>query len=365
MLASRRRSLDEDFLTTHSPRLIWHPISTRRDKGLTGAGRRVKVSRRIVYDTASLHAAEDAAPSPFIEAATHVFPGYDGGEITLNIPHFAPLPYPSLQAYLATEEIPVDASRDPGGALARRGALMQFVHDFTAAFETAREGRSGPDPDISRAFHEWQRFLEIAPGYPRGAFAGRGIVIPGGGVVYIISVYVNVRLLRFLGCRLPIEVWMLENEVPGDELRQLLSDLGATIRSAAEIEGGARALLTATGFTFKAASVVLSSFEEVILLDADVNPVQDPTSLLDDPHYRSTGVMMWKDYWKLDPRLFGDVRAAFNLTAQDIKAWAGGNSGAYPGSYQMDAGGDDGRFFAPSEFTYDRVRVEHRRSGAQ
>lgn len=47
----------------------------------------------------------------------------------------------------------------------------------------------------------------------------------------------------------------------------------------------------------KAAVVALSSFEEVLLLDADQVPVRDVTSLFSHPEYLATGALLWPDFW--------------------------------------------------------------------
>ena len=44
------------------------------------------------------------------------------------------------------------------------------------------------------------------PSYP-DRFDGRGIVIPGGGMRYFTCAWVCIRMLRSLGCTLPIELW--------------------------------------------------------------------------------------------------------------------------------------------------------------
>ena len=58
--------------------------------------------------------------------------------------------------------------------------------------------------------------------YPAERFEGRGIVICGGGAKYFPCVYVLVRLLRHLGCQLPIEVWHLGAKEMTGAMRGLL-----------------------------------------------------------------------------------------------------------------------------------------------
>lgn len=47
----------------------------------------------------------------------------------------------------------------------------------------------------------------------------------------------------------------------------------------------------------KSIVLMLSSFKEVILLDADQVPVANPTVLFSDPGYKQTGALLWADFW--------------------------------------------------------------------
>lgn len=50
------------------------------------------------------------------------------------------------------------------------------------------------------------RYIRTIPNYP-GDFEGRGIVICADGVKYYTNAWTTIRLLRRLGCRVPIQVW--------------------------------------------------------------------------------------------------------------------------------------------------------------
>ena len=59
---------------------------------------------------------------------------------------------------------------------------------------------------------KYRKALEVRlrklPRYPKGKFAGQGIVICAGGPVLFTNAFVLVHVLRnALHCRLPIEVW--------------------------------------------------------------------------------------------------------------------------------------------------------------
>lgn len=270
------------------------------------------------------------------------------GDIILDRVRLNNPPYRTLKAFLDLETIPFDPPISPSAserwcvvkckcthahlvsfyrpsihkvyavcqshiALRNRPILDNFAAQFMRAFTDVAEGRVPKDfmgNNLGLIYGEWTRLMSASPAYPPGAFKGRGIVIPGGGLKYIISVYVNIRMLRcvrfslppcmpsqhkqaepwkvislpqyacthtrrYLGCTLPIEVWMFEKEVPSQPLQDLFLAQGAAVRHMGEISDAQVARdFTPNGFAFKAASIILSSFEEVLMLDADVNVVQ-------------------------------------------------------------------------------------------
>lgn len=144
-------------------------------------------------------------------------------------------------------------------------------------------------------FLPWRAYLRLLAeadlAYPEGhTFIGRGIVIPAGGSL-LPGAYVTLRLLRTFGCSLPVEIWHLGPEELPDAWQPILADLGAKTVDAYTV--GPRRNLT--GWQLKPYAMLFSRFEEVLLLDADNHPVNDPAFLFDDPLYRSTGALFWPD----------------------------------------------------------------------
>lgn len=183
----------------------------------------------------------------------------------------------------------------------------------------------------------------------------RFFIIPFIAAVTIISPFP-----RFLGCTLPIELWMLPKESPDDSMREYLARQGVAVRTPLELsDPGTIRVMGSSGFTFKATSIMLSSFDEVMMLDADINPTSDPTELFDLPQYKSTGLVMWKDYWRQRPEDFGLARLAFNLTEAELRSWVGGNSGSYPNAYREEPPPPLKRAFMEFEYTNQRVHAEH------
>jgi len=151
-----------------------------------------------------------------------------------------------------------------------------------------------------------QRVRGALPAYPSDAFAGRGVVSTGGSVRYWSGALVAFASLRRQGCGLPGELWVRPEEA--DELpppvREVLEGLlGVRVRllpaSPDPREGSSLGL--AGNFATKAASVLMSGFQEVLFLDADNVPLGDVCGLFDTPEYRETGTMFWPDYWQPSP----------------------------------------------------------------
>lgn len=154
---------------------------------------------------------------------------------------------------------------------------------------------------------EWeihqQRLLEAAAKeypYPAGRFKGRGIVTCAGGERYFACAYVMIRLLRHLGCHLPVEIWHLGDHEMPQRYIDLLSGLNAkTIDARSLPEASSTRILN--GWEVKPFSIIHSSFEEVLFLDADNMAVLDPTHLFDIPEYRKTGAVFWPDRGRHGP----------------------------------------------------------------
>ena len=153
---------------------------------------------------------------------------------------------------------------------------------------------TGSEPDLIRHRELLDAVCGVEFTYPAERFAGRGIVICGGGEKYLPSVYVLVRLLRHLGCGLPIEVWHLgRREMPAG-MQGLLAEHGVVCvdGSAVRRVHPARRL---AGWELKCYAILHSSFQEVLLLDADNCPVRDPEFLFDTREYGETGALFWPD----------------------------------------------------------------------
>ena len=131
--------------------------------------------------------------------------------------------------------------------------------------------------------------------------SGRGIVICAGGEKYFTCAWVCVRMLRELGCKLPIEFWHLGPEEMTEEMKTLVKPFGVRSVDAHAVrrEKPVRIL---KGFELKCYSILHSSFREVLLLDADNVPVLNPEYLFDAPEYQDNGAIFWPDLGCMSPK---------------------------------------------------------------
>ncbi len=154
---------------------------------------------------------------------------------------------------------------------------------------------TGREPELIRHRAMLDAICGVDFAYPEARFAGRGIVICGGGEKYLPSVYVLVRLLRHLRCSLPIEVWHLgEKEMPV-EFRAMLAEHGAVCRDGAAMRR-VHPVRRLGGWELKCYALLHSAFSEVLLLDADNCPVRDPEFLFRTREYARHGAIFWPDY---------------------------------------------------------------------
>ena len=153
----------------------------------------------------------------------------------------------------------------------------------------------------------WREAITASPPVPQH-FAGRGIIICGGGPKYLPGAWVTIRLLRHFGCRLPIELWHLGRHEVDRSIEELLAPWNTTCVNAAELRLRHPCRIL-RGWELKPYALLHSRFREILLLDADNCPTADPTYLFDEPAYLATGAVFWPDYERL-----GVDRALWEIT---------------------------------------------------
>jgi glycosyltransferase involved in cell wall biosynthesis len=130
--------------------------------------------------------------------------------------------------------------------------------------------------------------------FPEDRFAGRGIVLCGGGDVYFPCAWVCIGMLRRLGCTLPIELWYRGRREMTEEMIALVEPLGVACVDAYQV-ARAHPCRRLDSWELKPFAVAWSRFAEVLYLDADNVPLRDPAFLFDRPEYQAAGALFWPD----------------------------------------------------------------------
>lgn len=122
---------------------------------------------------------------------------------------------------------------------------------------------------------------------------GRGIVLTAGDdqAPYLLT---TIYSFRQLGCTLPIEVMYLGDQDLGEDYRAELEALpGVITRDIAQMTSDRGWALK--GWAAKPFAILLSSFREVIFIDADSLFFRNPEVLFEEPDYKKTGALFFKD----------------------------------------------------------------------
>ena len=132
------------------------------------------------------------------------------------------------------------------------------------------------------------------PEYPPNTFKGRGIVMLAGGR-YNGYAATGLGMIRETGSSLPVEVWMKDKTEEKSGWCKELAKEGMVCRRLSDYID---VKFLTNGYQFKILTMLFSSFEEVLFLDADNVPVRNPDQVFESKSFVDTGVVLWPDYWK-------------------------------------------------------------------
>ena len=122
---------------------------------------------------------------------------------------------------------------------------------------------------------------------------GKGIVLTAGDdqAPYLLT---SIPMLRHIGCNLPVEVMYLGDSDLSEDFRSDLEALeGVVTRDIAQMVNDEGWRLA--GWAAKPFAMLFSSFREVIFIDADSLFFKNPEILFEDPGYKKTGALFFKD----------------------------------------------------------------------
>lgn len=126
-----------------------------------------------------------------------------------------------------------------------------------------------------------------------------GIVTCGGGLVYFTCAYIMIRMLRHLGCTLPVELWYLGSREMNKKMMEILAPYDVVCRDAYKLRKNVPARIL-NGWELKPYAIMNSNFNQVLFIDADNIPIVDPTKHFANEQYRKTGALFWPDQGILD-----------------------------------------------------------------
>ena len=119
-------------------------------------------------------------------------------------------------------------------------------------------------------------------------------MICAGGLTYFTSAWISIRLLRHLGCTLPIQVWYLGPRELNAEMKALLVPYGVECIDATKVRRQHPCRIL-NGWELKPYAIKHCGFQEVLLLDADTLVASEPSFLFDTPQYQESGALFWPD----------------------------------------------------------------------
>ena len=127
--------------------------------------------------------------------------------------------------------------------------------------------------------------------YP-GHFHGRGIVTGGGGFRNFTNAWVLIRMLRYHGCNLPIELWHFGETELDPHMRQLLAPYHVEFVDVYKV-AEERQVVPPIPNRLKSFAVLHSNFEGVLWLDSDNIPICNPEYLFEARQLTFAGALFW------------------------------------------------------------------------
>ncbi|KAI3394421.1 hypothetical protein diail_2671 [Diaporthe ilicicola] len=103
---------------------------------------------------------------------------------------------------------------------------------------------------------------------------------------------------------LPVEVFLPEEEYEAQLCEEVLPTLNAVCRTFPEVSG------KISHYQYKVFAIILSSFDDVLWLDADSFPLHDSAPLFTSKPFKETGMITWPDLWQTS------ISPAYSLIAQ-------------------------------------------------
>ncbi|OAA67121.1 alpha-mannosyltransferase [Niveomyces insectorum RCEF 264] len=193
------------------------------------------------------------------------------------------------------------AGKDDGARGAKGGGRKTFAGKHWLL--GARAEGAAEETETETRWGRWRPQRKQAPTAASGsgsappAEATRGIVMTAGGP-YVGVAATSLRMLRRSGSALPVQLFLDTDADYDKELCEtVLPPLGARCHVLQRFWDTTPDMHVLARFQFKVFSILLSSYREVLFLDADCWPVRSPDYLFETAPFRSHGLVTWPDFW--------------------------------------------------------------------
>lgn len=138
------------------------------------------------------------------------------------------------------------------------------------------------------------RKSSLAPVYNVGT---KGIVTTAP-TSQLATLVISLHMLRHTGSTLPVEIFIDRPSAYADAFcASIFPALQANCFYLQDIFTEASTGVEIGSYQFKVLAILFSSFEDVLLLDADAWPLQNPEPLFTSPPFSETGLVLWPDFW--------------------------------------------------------------------
>lgn len=168
--------------------------------------------------------------------------------------------------------------------------------------------------DMKSKHDKLVKVLKLIEDPPVEFVSGKGIVISGGGAYFGVAL-VAIAQIREMGSELPIELIMNNRKEYDEQICEDLlprkfnakcliieDELGSDVLESLEFSDGSQ------NFLLKVLGFLVTSFDQIIAIDADNMPLKNVDHLLTSEPYLSTKWVMWPDLWiKAPSPLFYDI----------------------------------------------------------
>ncbi|KAH3675871.1 hypothetical protein WICMUC_002441 [Wickerhamomyces mucosus] len=156
------------------------------------------------------------------------------------------------------------------------------------------------EEELNEMIRSHSSFIEQMPQeYPETILNnvnGSGILYCGGGN-YNWLVLLSLKLLRETGSKLPVEVFIpTESEYSQDLCERVFPLFGAKCLIMSNYLDTKQYKIK--GYQLKSMALLLTSFENVLMLDSDNIPLKNPDYLFINEPYKSKNMVVWPDFWR-------------------------------------------------------------------